>query len=96
LNPYKERDYDRHIFEDLETGEVYSDSPAGKWHIRQLCLNDPFLVEARKDRTLLARAVKQVKLLDNIEPAVIDLVKMVERVVLRKTIPAIKAGKRKK
>ena len=56
LNPCEERDYGEHIWEDPDTFEVWSETPAGKYHIRMMKLNSATLVRERKLRHLLSIA----------------------------------------
>jgi HNH endonuclease len=49
LNPTKEPDYGRHLFEDPKTHELIGVTPAGRYHIDILDLNhDTFVWERRK------------------------------------------------
>lgn len=51
LNPRQDVDYGEHIFEDPDTHKVWGCTPAGKWHVEKLNLNDEFLVKARAQRS---------------------------------------------
>ena len=46
-----EQDYGEHLFEDQKTHFVVGVTPAGKYHVRMLDLNAPFLVAERKERS---------------------------------------------
>lgn len=59
LNPCVEDDYDVQIFEDPLTHQLVGTTPAGKFHIRQLDLNAPFLVEERRFRSELHKLLKK-------------------------------------
>lgn len=48
-----EKDYGIHIFEDPVTHKVFGVTPAGKYHVRILDLNDEFLVQQRQFRAQL-------------------------------------------
>lgn len=50
LNPCEEQDYGNHIWEDPKTFEVWSHTPAGKYHIRMMKLNSPTLIRERRLR----------------------------------------------
>lgn len=50
LNPCEEHDYGVHLFEDPITFELWSDTPAGRYHIRVLKLNAPHLIRERRMR----------------------------------------------
>ena len=49
LNCCEETDYGDHIFE-RENGELYSETPEGRYHIRMIFLNRPDLVRLRQKR----------------------------------------------
>lgn len=51
IDPCAEADYGVHIFEDPVTFELWGATSAGKYHIRQLKLNAPHLVDERRMRT---------------------------------------------
>jgi hypothetical protein len=51
LDPCKETDYGAHIFEDLATGTLLSDTPEGIYHIENLDLNNQWLKARRLERT---------------------------------------------
>lgn len=53
LNPCLEQDYGSYLFEDPDNFEIWSDTPAGKYHIRYLDLNAPHLVRERRARHAL-------------------------------------------
>jgi len=50
INPCKEWDYGKHIFEDKKTHQLVGVTPEGIYHIRYCDLNAPHLVEERRDR----------------------------------------------
>ena len=50
-----ESDYGPHIVEELATGRLVGVTPAGKYHLRVLGLNDPPFVEERLERTRLRK-----------------------------------------
>ena len=50
INPCKEWDYGKHIFEDKKTHQLVGVTPEGIYHIRCCDLNAPHLVEERRDR----------------------------------------------
>lgn len=51
LNPRQDIDYGVHIFEDPDTNKLFGVTPAGKWHVEKLALNDDYLVEQRRLRS---------------------------------------------
>ncbi len=53
LNPCKERDYGKHIFEDKNSHELIGVTSAGEYHIDYLDLNAPHLVHERATRSRL-------------------------------------------
>jgi len=53
LNCCEEADYDIQILEDPDTHKVVGMTPAARFHIRYCDLNDPWLIEERKDRNTL-------------------------------------------
>ncbi len=52
LNPTEELDYDHVIFENPDTHELVGTTPAARYHIIVLHLNDDFFINQRRDRTL--------------------------------------------
>jgi hypothetical protein len=52
LNPTKEPDYGKHIFENPETHELIGITPAGRYHIDILDLNHETFVSERRDRAM--------------------------------------------
>jgi hypothetical protein len=50
LNPCKEQDYGKHIFEDPVTHELIGATTEGRYHIDMLDLNNPSYVWERKSR----------------------------------------------
>lgn len=59
LNCSEEMDYGESIFEDPSTNELIGTTPAAKWHIRQLDLNAPHLINKRSHRAALRRHLSQ-------------------------------------
>jgi len=53
LNPCKETEFPDHIVEDPDTGKLKGLTPAGKWHIRIMGLNDTVFVQHRIKRRQL-------------------------------------------
>jgi hypothetical protein len=61
LNPCEESDYNNVIFEEPKSNELVGITPAARYHIDILDLNNPALVHQRKERTaLMAIAEKMV------------------------------------
>lgn len=58
INPCEEADYDFQIFENPDTHELVGTTPAAKYHILMLDLNDPSFVQERKDRSDLANCLE--------------------------------------
>jgi len=56
-----EPDYDVHILEDPDTHEVVGVTPEGIFHVRQCDLNDPWLIEERKERSELWKEFESEK-----------------------------------
>lgn len=56
LNPCKEQDYGKHLFEDPETHFLISTTSAGFYHIEKCDLNAPHLVNERRLRSDLHTA----------------------------------------
>jgi hypothetical protein len=52
LNPTKEPDYGRHIFEDSQTHELIGVTPEGSYHIDILDLNHETFMSERRDRAI--------------------------------------------
>lgn len=59
LNPCEETDYGVHIFENIATGELFSPTPEGRFHLRVMDLNAPHFVNERKLRTELWKLLHQ-------------------------------------
>lgn len=59
INPCKEQDYGKHIFENIETGELVPATPKGAYQIEKCMLNASHLVNQRLDRTKLKRLLEQ-------------------------------------
>jgi hypothetical protein len=57
LNPCAEADYNHQIFEDPATHQLVATTPAADYHIEMLDLNNPALVNQRKERADLNRAI---------------------------------------
>lgn len=55
LNPCKETDYNEQIFEDPTTHELVATTPEADYHIEILDLNNPGLVEQRRERAVLTK-----------------------------------------
>ena len=79
LNPYEEGDYGVHFYEHQASGELKGVTPAGKWHILMLGLNDDHLIRARKRRTRLIK-----KLIEGAAVSGIDRSDAAFKTVLRK------------
>jgi len=59
LDPTRELDYGVQIFEDPVTHKLVGVTPAARYHIRSLGLNDPSFVAERMDRTALAAILEK-------------------------------------
>lgn len=68
LNPYEEKDYGVHIFEDLSTGRLQGSTPAGKWQILILGLNAEHLVRARLRRTKIIEKFTEAASISGADP----------------------------
>ena len=69
INPCEEIDYGKHIFENIETGELVAATPKGCYQINKCMLNAKHLVTQRKERTeilALLKSHKPVSLPDSI------------------------------
>ncbi len=53
INPCKDDDYGKQIFENPETHKLVGVTPAGRYHIHICDLNAPFLIEERATRSKL-------------------------------------------
>ena len=53
INPCKEWDYGKHLFEDPQTHRLVGVSPEGIYHIRCCDLNAPHLIDERRDRAYI-------------------------------------------
>lgn len=60
LNPCEEKDYDQVIFEEPSTHLLIGTTPAARYHIDMLDLNNPSLVEHRLERTKLAEIANKM------------------------------------
>ena len=69
LNPCKEGDYGYQIFEN-EGGELIGVTPAAKYHIVMLDLNDDHLVRRRRERTMLEKLIKETGIIMNAHASV--------------------------
>ncbi len=58
IDPTREQDYGHQIFEDPKTYALVGTTPAGRYHIRVLGLNSPYLVNRRKIRSELRHYIK--------------------------------------
>jgi hypothetical protein len=63
LNCTEEQDYGAHLYEDRATGRLYGSTPAGRYHIEGMDLNNPYLCERRRRRTHL-RALRDGPFID--------------------------------
>ncbi|MGH7996719.1 MAG: hypothetical protein ACREFX_10245 [Opitutaceae bacterium] len=93
LNPCEERDYDNVIFEDPTTHLLVGTTPAARYHIDMLDLNNPSLVEHRRERTILAEIAEKMvgaksKAITDVGGA-LEIVRQI-RMVLETKIPPIK------
>jgi hypothetical protein len=59
IDPTQEKDYGHQIFEDPESHKLVGTTPAGKYHIRVLGLNSPFLIDKRRIRAELRALLNQ-------------------------------------
>lgn len=58
INPFTERDYEKHIFEDAASHRLIGITPAGRYQIIVCDLNAPHFVEERKDRARYHRLLE--------------------------------------
>lgn len=58
LNPTKEQDYGVQLFENAETHELIGTTPAARYHIDMLDLNNPSFVKERTDRAQIAQLLE--------------------------------------
>jgi hypothetical protein len=99
LNPYLEADYGVHIFENLDTGELYGTSPSGRWQIEMLDLNADHLVRKRLDRTKLSTELKRCAFCSGADrsnqvfDALTELLPTVHATIYSKMIPPIPGTK---
>lgn len=89
LNCCDEQDYDSVIFEDLNTHYLVGKTPAAKYHIEMIDLNDPGLVEARKYRFDLLARLEAINVSKSTDPKVRELYSVISEDVKR-LIPPIK------
>jgi hypothetical protein len=91
LNPTKEMDYGVHLFEDPQTHELVSATPAGQYHIDMLDLNhETFVWERRKRAQYLDLMNRSPALLTGSFQQLRDLMTFV-REQIELLIPAIPA-----
>jgi hypothetical protein len=57
LNPCRETDYNEQVFEDPDTHELVGTTVAARYHILMLDLNSHNLVEHRRERAILTKAI---------------------------------------
>lgn len=62
INPCEEIDYGKHIYEHIKTGRLVGITEAGAYQIEKCDLNADFLVDARKQRTKIKNALKEIKI----------------------------------
>ncbi len=60
LDPCRERDYGKHIFENPETHQLEATTPAGQYHIDTCDLNNPTFVDERSRRAAIRKCAKLV------------------------------------
>lgn len=89
INPTVEQDYGVQIFEHPKTHELMGTTPAARYHIDVLGLNDPSFVEERKDRSILAAQLdgRKAHLTGKFEDIELGLQRF--RDILSKMIPPI-------
>jgi hypothetical protein len=89
LNPCREQDYGKHIFEDPLTHNLIGTTPAGRYQIDSCDLNHPSLVWEREYRAELFRIRReQPALFSGTFPVIRDLLRLV-RVQIDLLIPEI-------
>lgn len=86
LNPTEEQDYGVQIFEDPQTHQLIGTTPAAKYHIDVLGLNDPSFIEERKDRAMLAKFTRAEKAFlvgafDDLEAGLRQFQEMLEKMI---------------
>jgi len=102
LNPYLESDYGVHIFENLDSGELFGATPAGRWHIDMLDLNAEHLVMKRLDRTKLLHELQRsaycsgADQTNKIYDALSEFLPTVKDTIYSKMIPPIEKTKKSK
>jgi len=95
INPYKEKDYGFHIFEDRMSGKLVGKSCTGRWHIEMLDLNAEHLVQKRLDRTTLLNELQRCAYVSGADPtnavydSLTDLLPLVRDSMLPAMIPEI-------
>lgn len=79
LNCCEEQDYDEQIFEDPDTHYLIGATTAAIWHIRNLDLSAPHLVDERRDRAELRRLLnaQPIRVKPDADKAQMDL--LIER-----------------
>ena len=61
IDPCKEQDYGKHIFEDISSGKLVAVSPKGLYQIEKCDLNADHLVKQRLQRTKLRKLLEKGK-----------------------------------
>tara|TARA_R110002049_G_scaffold107138_5_gene254775 strand:+ start:3641 stop:4099 length:459 start_codon:yes stop_codon:yes gene_type:complete len=80
IDPTKEKDYGTQIFEDPATNRLVGTTPAAKYHIRVLGLNDEFFVRKRRDRTQM-NLMMSIPYLMQGHPTVNKVQEQIERMI---------------
>ena len=95
INPFIERDYGKHIFEDPTSNRLVGVTPAGQYQIIVCDLNAPHFVEERKDRSrihkLLESSGNVTGSLDDAKHAITELRRELEQMIPPIPLPPVRA-----